>query len=757
MKFATKIVALAFAAVSVPAVSAKADSGPRTITRVVKLLQEMMDKSKADGDAERKVYGLQKCQCDTEEKRLNGNIADYNKQIPMLESNIEGLKGSSGVLSSEVGQLRADMTTNEEARAEAEGIRSKENAAFVAMEADSVAAIGSMEQAISTLAEIGADQTMGAAADHKQAMADFGGASLVKLRATVKQALIASSAIIGKAQANKVDSFLQAPFTGAYSAVSGEVVGILKDMRDTFKSNLADAQASEKAAVEAHTKFIKNKEDEHAKMTASFNEKQEALSANDAALASDMEELKIAREGLAADEEMLASMLETCAVGAKDYNKRADLRRNEEVALSQCIAILNSDAAFETFSKSDATKTGDTSAPASFLQIHKHVATNVRTNDARRSQAQQMLRKAATGKHSFVLSKVIALLAANNPFAVVLKEITKMVELIDKEEKADQAQLAWCTGERETNNANLDTKKNNIIDLEAAITDLDVVIDNPEDGLKFTISETEKSVEANRQAQIETTTTRKEATVVYNTDISHLTQAQKLLENAIEVLDKYYAKIIKDEEGGFLQKSKEEPAEGEGAPDFAKADDYEGQSGKGNEAITMLKYIRDNAKAEENDAHEAEQTAQADYESEMTEFKVQEQEKQDALVELRSVLAEKEQELLEKKADLKATTEEKVKIEAYLEKIKPGCDFITANIETRTGSREEETTALEKAQELLKATPAFAKFEAVAHNETFGDCLGKCSGAEENVVCKACMADVTEPAYCAGHPGTEGC
>jgi len=239
----------------------KADAGPRTITRVVKLLQEMMEKSKADGDEERKVYGLQKCQCNTEEGRLNGNIADLNKEIPMLESDIEGLKGTNGVLSSEVGQLRADMTTNEEARAEAEGIRSKENAAFIAMEADSVAAIGSMKQAIDTLAEVGADQTMGAAADHKQAMADFAGASLMKLKTTVKQALLASSAFISKAKQQKVESFLQAPFTGAYSAVSGEVVGILKDMRDTFKSNLADAQPTEKASAEAHVKFIANKED----------------------------------------------------------------------------------------------------------------------------------------------------------------------------------------------------------------------------------------------------------------------------------------------------------------------------------------------------------------------------------------------------------------------------------------------------------------------------------------------------------------
>merc|ERR1719277_1817347 len=124
---------------------------------------------------------------------------------------------------------------------------------------------------------------------------------------------------------------------------------------------------------------------------------------------------------------------------------------------------------------------------------------------------------------------------------------------------------------------------------------------------------------------------------------------------------------------------------------------------------------------------------------------------------LRLSLAEKEKLLLAKREDLKTTTEEKLAIEAYLEKIKPGCDFITTNMDLRKGNRAEETKALKTAAALLKGTPAYKTAVAEAHNATLGECLGFCAGGEEKAPCQACLAHVTVPAYCAGHKDTPGC
>jgi hypothetical protein len=317
----------------------------------------------------------------------------------------------------------------------------------------------------------------------------------------------------------------------------------------------------------------------------------------------------------------------------------------------------------------------------------------------------------------------------------------------------DQEQLTWCNDERETNNKNLDAKKEQIIALNAAIDELTNAIENPETGLKFQIQETETSLEQNRKSQAETTADRKEASTAYQKDVSNIVEAERLVETAVAVLKKYYAKILKSEEGAALVQTRQEP------PATWENDSYKGQSGQGSDAISMLEFILEESKKEESLAHKDEADSQKQYEETMDELTTQEREKEESLSSLRKLLAEKELELLEKKSDLNTTEKEKAAIEAYLLKIKPGCDFITTNIADRTSNRQQETDALNKATTLLKETPAYLTAVAEAHNETLDEanCLEKCAGNEEHVVCKACLAKVTEPAYCAGHAGTEGC
>jgi len=166
-------------------------SNDRTITKVVKLLESLLEKSKADGETDRDLYAKFKCYCDDNEDEKTLSIEELTKQIGILESHIEELRGSTGELSTECAQLRSDMEENEAARAEAEAIRKKAHEDFVAEEADLTSAIDQMDLAIKTLSDIGADQTMSVGADHTQYMA--GHEALLRLKSTVKQALVAAS------------------------------------------------------------------------------------------------------------------------------------------------------------------------------------------------------------------------------------------------------------------------------------------------------------------------------------------------------------------------------------------------------------------------------------------------------------------------------------------------------------------------------------------------------------------------------------
>merc|ERR1712146_802566 len=208
---------------------------------------------------------------------------------------------------------------------------------------------------------------------------------------------------------------------------------------------------------------------------------------NDDELASLRESLESVKADLANDEEFLAKLLVMCAKKAKEFEERKVLRANEEAAISQAIAILNSDAAFAAFGKVKATKSGATGL--SFVQIGRHTQQmSVRENVLR------LLQKAARSQKSLKLARIAVLLEADNPFKVVLDEIDKMIKLIDEEQKADEEQKEWCETEREENHKKKEEKEKKIEELNAKIEELVDRIDNPETGLKAQIKQTEEDL-----------------------------------------------------------------------------------------------------------------------------------------------------------------------------------------------------------------------------------------------------------------------
>jgi hypothetical protein len=721
----------------------------KTITKVVKLLQEMMEKSKEEAKAEKTLYGKFKCYCDTNDEEKSTQIAELSKMEGLLDSAIDNLQASNGGLSAQTAQFKADMAENEKGRTEAQNIRDKANKAFLAEEADLTQAVGQMDEAIKTLAAIGADQTLGkSAADHEKFMAGVKTKSpllLSALGSEVKTALQAASIFLSPEQKKTVGGFLQGPsFTGTYTAQSGQIVGILKDMRDTFKTNLADAKATEEKDAKAHTAFIETKENAFKAMEATYKEKQETLSSNDQALTSKKKQLQASTKDREDAEVFLTKLGESCAAKAKEYEERNLMRANEDAAISQAISILNSDSAFEAFGTVSATSTGATAKASSFLQRGRSSETVVR------HELERVLRVEKSAR----LEKVLAAVEAGNPFETVLVEIEKMVKLAESEGKEDKKNLDWCKSERDENNENLQDRKDDILSLEGETDKLDTTINDPVKGLKEQLKSTEASLVQNNEAQISQTKQRTEENVAYQADIRNLVNADDLLDKAIVVLSKYYEELQKRMDAAAMvqeKKQKEDPAPPE------TFDKFKGQSGKGGDAISMLKFIQSETKKEENTAHSEEEKGQHAYEDSMTDLKTEQAKSEESLTKLNEDLATAEKTLIEKTVDLKDGEAAKASIETYLTQIKPGCDFITNNFDLREKNRETEVNALNKAVVMIKKTPAYAAAVQAAKEEGYGKCKDKCVASESDAKCKACLAGVTVPAYCAGHSGTPGC
>merc|ERR1719359_1062160 len=572
-----------------------------------------------------------------------------------------------------------------------------------------------MKEPIEVLSEVGADQTLATGADHEQFMAKAEVESpLVQLKAEIRTALMAASSLLTKKQRRTVESFIQAPFTGTYTSQSGEVVGILKSMKATFESNLDAAIAAEKAAKEAYEKFMKSKEEAFEMMKSSYEDKQGNLGTNDDDLASKREQLAEAKEQLADDQEFLAKLLVMCAEKAKEYEARKLMRANEEAAIAEAIAVLNSDAAFQSFGKVTATKSGAT-GPA-FLQL-KSARLDSADLDVR-TKVQALLRTAAGKRKSLRLAQIAVLLEAGNPFTVVLAEIEKVLALIGEEGKVDKENLEWCNSEREENHKILEAHIEAISPLEQEIQALDILINDPETGLLAQIKNTEEALTANHENQVSETATRSEENLNYQTDIANIVEAEGLLEKAIKILKAHY-KYLDEKETSLAQEDPAPPSTWEDEEGVARG--FRGQSEKGTQVIEMLEFILLESKKEEAMAHKDEEEAQHAFEDSMADL-------MKALAELNATLAEKRAELEQKKEELEKEVAGKIATEEYLEKIKPGCDFITENFDYREESRAAEEEALKKAIEILKGSPAYQAAVAAAEEESFGECKAKCIG-----------------------------
>merc|ERR550537_2056801 len=369
-----------------------------------------MDKSKDDGKADRTVFGKFKCYCDTTTVKTKETIATTSENIERMDALVADKSAVNTAFSQEAAKLEADMAANKKGQGEATTTRGKEEEAFEKEEEDLVKGIEQLEQGIEILAAVGADQTVTGDTDSELLMAKDATESakamfmakksvVKKLDDNLKQALRAASVWMDDKQRGMVSSFLQAPFTGNYNAQSGEIVGVLKNMNDTFTANLANARQVESKAIADYDAMMKVLGEEYTDMSDLFEKRKTEIGDTSELVSRTSSEMNTAKERLSDDQDFLASLTERCAKKKAEFEKRNMLRSQEEAAISEAVAVLNSDAAFETFGKVSATSTGSTS----FFQLSESQNEDVQKV---RSTAAAALARSSAKLHSVRLAKI---------------------------------------------------------------------------------------------------------------------------------------------------------------------------------------------------------------------------------------------------------------------------------------------------------------------------------------------------------------
>merc|ERR550514_847701 len=168
---------------------------------------------------------------------------------------------------------------------------------------------------------------------------------------------------MNNADRDMLSSFLMGGVRQGYAPASGEIVGMLKQMKDTMEKDLAEVVAEEDKAKQDFDAAMGAKGKQIAEATKAIEEKTKRSGEVAVAIVNLEEDLEDTQESLAEDTKFLADLVANCATKEKEWAEICKMRQEELIALADTIKILNDDDAQELFKKTIP------SASASLIQL----------------------------------------------------------------------------------------------------------------------------------------------------------------------------------------------------------------------------------------------------------------------------------------------------------------------------------------------------------------------------------------------------
>merc|ERR1719188_973206 len=384
--------------------------------------------------------------------------------------------------------------------------------------------------------------------------------------------------VLTPSQRRAAGSFIQAPqdyfdatptFKQSYAPQSGEIFGILDQMKEEFEKDLKDAQDRETAAQKAYEDLKAAKEAEIAAGKEQIETKTALLAECDERLAHNIQDKDDTMAALSADQQFLLTLKEKCSLTDKEWEERSKTRALEMEAVSKALAILSGDDAHDLFTR--------TFNPA-FLQESNKI------QSSRREQAAALLKSVADKLHSPRLA-TLAYKVRLDAFTRVKKAIDDMIAQLLKEKEDEIKHKDFCVDEFNTNQLQTEKKEREKQDLIAKIEDLELTIKTLTEEIESLKAEiAEMQVQLKRAGE-----NREKENKEFQMTVADQRETQKLLQAALNVLSEFYGK----KEAALLQK--QEPV---GPPPPPGFEAYKKNAASGG-VMSMIQQIISDAKAME--------------------------------------------------------------------------------------------------------------------------------------------------------------
>jgi len=730
-KVSLLVIALAFQ----PSMAASTAENP--MRKIITMLQDMAAELEREGEVEKEIFAKALCTCEGGTAELTKVIDDSSAAMEELSSKIKAGTAEKTQLAQDVAEHKSTATSAKSDLEQATMLREKEAKKFSYDEKDTKSNIAAMAKAIPAI-----EQGMGGAA-----LMQMPGqtAKMEKFRRYVEV-----TKLVSNDERTEILSFLdQGSDEQSQSQGAGEILGILKNMKDEMEKDLADLQAQEKTDIESFNELKAAKVEEISLNEKAVIEKEKRTGTVALQLSEDGHALEDATEEKANAEKFKANMEEQCATVEKDKAMREKMRSEEIAAISEAVKILNDDDALEVFKKVAPSAALVQKKKPNYEALLQVMQANHKSHSIH--ALIQLHREVSKAKEEPPAEEPMDVAEATDSSEKLVGEmINGMVAVLHDEDVGDEHKKHWCANETEVAYAIQAEKK-------ATQEKTETTIAEEEDMLATTIAEIKAlkaSIAATDKMVHEATEQRKEEHQEFVDAFATSATALRLIDKAIKRLEKFYSpeKVAKEvaavkeaalakaglslsqkrKDAALVQKlaNKMMPAdfdallqihETKTSSEFTLSamKRFETQIRNGVDPIVLPDTPKTYEKKESGGVMGLMNDFKTDLKTDMTESETSEKfqakeyvrvmadahatRKQDvkSLHDKEAAKADLDQSLADLKQKLELTLEELQNLALYIVQLHTECDFLMANYEARHEGRVDEETGLEAAETIV--------------------------------------------------------
>jgi hypothetical protein len=683
--------------------SVNAEPGP--ISKVIHLLKDMQKELEQEAKEEKETYETMKCWCDKNNNGKMQAVKEQKDKIDELNALIEGSTSKRSELETEIDQLKKDIVEAEKALAEATEIRKKQAAEFHEEETELLTSIKLLKGAIVALSKhhTGLLQSDSELAQMQPALRKLVHSNLKRLNfltvSNEKDAFLsfinANEDILEPDTPVKVNvdldmALLQRdsmPVFKSYGAQSGQIYGVLKQMKEAFELDLPEIQKEEAQRAEAFALMKGEKESEIAEYKTSVKDKQALLATTKEELVVAKADLRDVKASLDADQKFLLELIERCTQGDAEWERRQKMRADEIAAVSQAIVILDTDEV----------RDGQQQMFRSFLQRSSRSTSLLRVRDAKRRARAVALLSEVVGE-----APALALILRStkkDPFKKVIEAIDALAEKLKLEMEDEVKHRDFCVEEFHENQVDTEKKQAKLENLEAELNELaehKKAVEETIANLKQDIADTQ--VEMQRAAE-----DRKAENIEFQKIVADQIRTIGALKAAHAKLGEFYFK-----NSNLIQKEKQPSGAAKlAAVNNAKQmatkpgfEDYK-SNGQSNKVMNLLQKLMGEAQVIKDSAVSDEQNAETAYVKLVTESNAAIKAKMKAIVDKTEELAETEQRISVATIEKDQTLNDLESLAATKAELHAQCDFLLKNFDLRQKARAAELDAIAEVKAIL--------------------------------------------------------